>query len=148
MSAEWAAWQRMMAALLLVTILLAARNEQAPQLLSRQHRERPACACATVLCPTTNVAPKLGAAGCFGAGGQSIYGEPFKDEFHSRLRFNHRWGEHTEHSRRPFARRSTAQHSAPVDPEQAYRRLDGGQLGRQSRAPWAARQRVQPTNAE
>jgi len=24
------------------------------------------------------------------AGGESIYGGPFKDEFHSRLRFNHR----------------------------------------------------------
>jgi peptidyl-prolyl cis-trans isomerase SDCCAG10 len=26
----------------------------------------------------------------FFAGGQSIYGAPFADEFHSRLRFNHR----------------------------------------------------------
>ena len=24
------------------------------------------------------------------SGGESIYGEPFKDEFHSRLKFNHR----------------------------------------------------------
>lgn len=26
-----------------------------------------------------------------GKGGESIYGEPFKDEFHSRLRFVHRF---------------------------------------------------------
>jgi len=26
-----------------------------------------------------------------GTGSESIYGEPFKDEFHSRLRFSHRW---------------------------------------------------------
>eukprot|EP00884_Botryococcus_braunii_P005915 jgi/Botrbrau1/15324/Bobra.0319s0010.1 len=26
-----------------------------------------------------------------GRGGESIYGHPFKDEFHSRLRFNHRF---------------------------------------------------------
>ena len=26
-----------------------------------------------------------------GEGGESIFGHPFKDEFHSRLRFTHRW---------------------------------------------------------
>ena len=26
-----------------------------------------------------------------GRGGESVYGHPFNDEFHSRLKFNHRW---------------------------------------------------------
>lgn len=44
----------------------------------------------TLLLPLTNATPEGGDPTGVGDGGESAFGAPFKDEFHSRLKFNHR----------------------------------------------------------